>query len=475
MQPDLTRRSLLMGATAMGVAAVIGGCSRDTADTADTAETTRPADTGERDVDVVVVGAGIAGLAAARVLGRAGVRCVVLEARDRVGGRIWTSNAWPDLPVDLGASWIHGRDGNPIFDLSRELGITTTVFDVGSMDGSGTEARYSAQGTPIDAAADGRLEAEIGTVMGLLEDAAEEPGSGGVSMSEGIDALPPAARALSASPGISAELIEFAGDYGASPQQLALAALAEEDSYPGPQLVFPGGYGQLTAALAKGMPIRLSTAVTEVSLNDPDRVVVRAGTDTWTARAAIVTVPLGVLKAGAIRFAPALPPGHQAAVERLGFGRYEKLVLSFDEGFADDVDQIQIADPGAPFTNWYNLARFTGKPALMALNGGAAAEAVEALTVDQQADRAVAMLRRVYGSRVPTPTAAQASNWWSDEFSRGSYSFTAVGSGDDDRVTLSAPVADRLWLAGEASHPTAHSTVHGAWLSGQVAAEQAST
>ncbi|NBP86226.1 MAG: hypothetical protein EBU54_13955 [Mycobacteriaceae bacterium] len=122
-----------------------------------------------------------------------------------------------------------------------------------------------------------------------------------------------------------------------------------------------------------------------------------------------------------------------------------------------------------------NLARFTGKPALMALNGGAAAEAVEALTVDQQADRAVAMLRRVYGSRVPTPTAAQASNWWSDEFSRGSYSFTAVGSGDDDRATLSAPVADRLWLAGEASHPTAHSTVHGAWLSGQVAAEQAST
>ncbi|NBP86227.1 MAG: hypothetical protein EBU54_13960, partial [Mycobacteriaceae bacterium] len=172
----------------------------------------------------------------------------------------------------------------------------------GSVDGSGTEARYSAQGTPIDAAADGRLEAEIGTVMGLLEDAAEEPGAGGVSMSEGIDALPPAARALSASPGISAELIEFAGDYGASPQQLALAALAEEDSYPGPQLVFPGGYGQLTAALAKGMPIRLSTAVTEVSLNDPDRVVVRAGTDTWTARAAIVTVPLGVLKAGAIRF-----------------------------------------------------------------------------------------------------------------------------------------------------------------------------
>ncbi|MFM8598973.1 MAG: flavin monoamine oxidase family protein [Mycobacterium sp.] len=464
MQPTLTRRRLLTGAAAVGAVSVLGGCARE--------QNSGPPDPGGGDLDVIVVGAGIAGLAAARTLSRAGLRVVVLEARGRAGGRIWTSTEWPDLPIDLGASWIHGRDGNPIYDLSREYGLATAVFDVGSLEGSGSEARYSAQGAPISGTAQQQLDTAINAVLGPLEDAAEEPGAGDISMSAGIDALPEAADA---GPAVTAELTEIAGDYGATPQQLSLAALTEDDSYPGPQLVFPGGYGQLTAKLAEGVPIRFDTAVSEVSLSEPGRVVIRAGADTWTARAVIVTVPLGVLKAGAIRFTPALPTDHQRAIERLGFGRYEKLVLRFPDAFADDVDQIQIADAGAPFTNWYNLQRFTGEPALMALNGGGAAATIEAMTVGQQTDQAVAMLRRVYGERLSPPTAAQASSWWSDEFSRGSYSFTAVGSGEQDRVALGAAVDGRLWLAGEACHPTLHSTVHGAWLSGKEAAEQAAT
>ena len=113
--------------------------------------------------------------------------------------------------------------------------------------------------------------------------------------------------------------------------------------------------------------MRYGTAVQAISLRD-DGVALEAGGQRWIADAVIVTVPLGVLKAGTIRFDPPLPEDHQRAIEAIGFGRYEKLILQFDEPFWDDVDQISVARSGA-FTNWYNLKRVTGQPVLMALNG----------------------------------------------------------------------------------------------------------
>jgi monoamine oxidase len=248
--------------------------------------------------------------------------------------------------------------------------------------------------------------------------------------------------------------------------------LDEDDSFPGAQRVFPGGYGQLAQRLAEGLPVRFNSPVSAISRRG-ERVVVEADGRQWTAGKVIVTVALGVLKSGAIRFDPPLPAGHTRAIDRLGFGRFEKLVLRFDTAFWDDADQIQVlGTPGAPFTGWYNLNRVTGSPALMALNGGAAAVAAD-MPVERQIAAAGAVLAGIYPGRFRRPVDAQASNWWTDEFSRGSYSFTAVGSSRQDRITLGEPIDGRLWLAGEAQHPSLHSTVHGAWLSGQAAAEQA--
>ena len=285
-------------------------------------------------------------------------------------------------------------------------------------------------------------------------------------MAAGVGALPPTLRAAAGGPGLTV----FAADYGATPEQLALSALSEDDSFPGPQRVFPGGFGQLTERLAEGLDIRFGAAVSSISVGR-DGVIVDSGGQTRTAGWVIVTVPLGVLKAGTIRFDPPLPGDHRRAIDALGFGRYEKLVLGFDRPFWDDVDQIAIADAG-PFANWYNLERVTGRPVLMALDGAAAAATLDGLPVAGRRDLAAATLSAVYGSRFRAPLAALASDWWADPFSRGSYSFTAVGSSAADREALGAPVRDRLWLAGEAAHPTLHSTVHGAWLSGRWAAEQ---
>lgn len=423
------------------------------------------------DVDVAVIGAGIAGLSAARTVAAAGGSCVVLEARDRVGGRIWTSDAWADLPVDLGASWIHGTDGNPVYDEANRMGLRSVVFDVGSYEGGGSAVYYARTGAELDA---DDVEQRSATVLSYLEGKSGGRDAGRTSLRAGIDALPATLRELARTPEVAAALNTYAGDFGAGPADLALSALEEDDAFPGDQRVFPGGYGQLAQRLAATLPVRLNTRVTGVSLRDPGRVTVDTAAGTWRAGKVIVTLPLGVLKSGAVRFDPPLPPAHRRAIEAIGFGRFEKLVLRFDTAFWDDADQIQVVGPpGEPFTGWYNLSRVTGKPALMALNGGDAAVATDGMSLDRQTALAVEVLAGIYPGRFRPPVAAQASGWWADEFSRGSYSFTAVGSGEGHREALAEPVDGRLWLAGEAAQAQFHSTVHGAWLSGRAAAEQA--
>lgn len=474
LSPPLRRRQFLAGAaTVAGTLAVgLAGCGseRDGAQSGNAPAASRDRE-GDRDVDVAVIGAGIAGLAAAGTLARAGVRTVVLEARDRVGGRIWTSTEWPDLPVDLGASWIHGTEGNPVYNEVNRLGLATSVFDVGSFEGDGSAIYYSRNGTELDG---DDVEKRGAKVVNYLEGVAGKSGARRTSLSAALDALPPDLRALARTPAVAASLNTYAGDFGATPDTLALSSLDEDDAYPGPQRVFPAGYGQLTQRLADALPVRLKTPVTAISLRDRDRVVIDTADGQWRAGKVIVTVALGVLKSGAIRFDLPLPAEHRRAIDAIGFGRFEKLVLRFDTAFWDDVDQIQIIGaPGEPFTGWYNLNRIARQPALMALNGGAAAAAIDGKAVDQQTKLASDVLAAIYPGRFRPPVAAQASGWWTDEFSRGSYSFTAVGSSDKDREALAEPVDDRLWLAGEAAHEDFHSTVHGAWLSGEAGAKAA--
>lgn len=451
----------MVGALALGAAAALGGCARDREEAAD-----------DREVDVVVIGAGIAGLAAAQHLTNAGKRCVVLEARDRVGGRIWTSREWADLPVDLGASWIHGTDGNPVFDEITRLGLDSTVFDVGSFEGGGSSKYFAPNGNALD---DERIDAQVSRVIKELERTAGAPDAGRKSMQQAIDGLAPEVRQQARVPEVAAALTDYAGDFGAAIDKLALSALDEDDSFSGPQRVVRGGYGQLAERLAEGLPIRLGTPATAVSLKDPGFIEVDSLGGKWRADKVIITVPLGVLKRATIRFDAPLPKKHSEAIERLGMGRFDKLILRFENAFWDDVDQIQVLGrPGDPFAGWYNLNRLTGQPALMALNGGAAAAATDGLAPRRKAVLAAETLSGIYRDRFRPPVAFQASDWWTDQYSRGSYSFTAVGSGESDREALAEPIDDRLWFAGEAQHPTMHSTVHGAWMSGKTAAEQAS-
>src|SRR5476649_1175133 len=133
--PSLYRRSLLRHSLAAIAAALAPSIA--------TARPSRPMPS------VIVIGAGIAGIAAAQRLQRAGCRVTVIEARQRLGGRIWTDHSWPDAPVDLGASWIHGVQGNPVAALARQFAIPTTAYDAGTLSNNLSESRlYDAAGAP---------------------------------------------------------------------------------------------------------------------------------------------------------------------------------------------------------------------------------------------------------------------------------------------------------------------------------------
>lgn len=429
-----------------------------------TALPARPART-----EVLVIGAGIAGLAAARRLQDEGLAVTVVEARDRVGGRVHSARNPRGDAFDLGASWIHGVKGNPIAALARDLDIPTVT--------SGrVNALFDARGRRLDTAA---VQARMGAALEAARSAAAGPGRSvaDVVRLAGVDeALSPRDRRLFRWY-LTAELEhEFAGDVA----ELSAAHFDAENEPRGEEVVFPTGYDRVAHALAAGLDVRLRTIVTHVDWGTgpatPDgrvRVHVRdasGATSVLEADHAVVTLPLGVLKAGAVTFSPALPAGHRAAIERLGMGLMNKVWLTFPRRFWGDADWInRAADPVGRFTQFF--APRTPTPMLAAFHTGACARELEARTDDETVAAALAALRTTYGADVPAPLEAHVTRWSRDPFALGAYSFVAAGATPDDRVALATPLGRSVFFAGEATHTAYPSTVHGAYLSGIAAAK----
>ena len=175
----------------------------------------------------------------------------------------------------------------------------------------------------------------------------------------------------------------------------------------------------------------------------------------------IVTVPLGVLKAQTIAFDPPLPERKRRAIERLGFGLLNKVVLSFEEAFwPESPDMIGLVGPNQPVADLVSGLTFAGTPLLVGLRGGAAARSREALSDQDAIGEVLAALG------APEPSGALVTRWAADPSARGSYSFLAVGSTPADLRALAEPLGERLLFAGEATHEEFFATVHGAYMSG---------
>ncbi|WP_144711759.1 NAD(P)/FAD-dependent oxidoreductase [Curtobacterium pusillum] len=422
------------------------------------------------DTDVVVVGAGVAGLAAARALALGGRRVVVLEARDRIGGRTWTDSAL-GVPVDLGASWIHGIDGNPLRDLASAFGIDTVEFTVGSFQFDGRPiAWHDPAGRRLSPAAASAFVDDLHALDAALETvvAAAPPPS---TYATAVDT---ALRALGWQGDRAARIREYTAhrseDLCGAPVTVLDAHGLDEEHVAGDEVVFPSGYAQYAHALAEGLDVRLGSEVRSVRTTDGGVVVGLADGTTVTAADVVVTVPLGVLQAGAVTFEPPLDPEVLDAMGRLGMGVYDKVFLRFPTRFwGDDWVVRQQGSAGVDWHSWYDMSRVTGEPVLAALVGGAGARRIESLPDALVIDEGLAALRRMFGDDVPVPDGYRITRWAADPFARGSYSYLHVGASPDDHDLLGTP-SGRVQLAGEATWGDDPATVHGALLSGLRAA-----
>jgi monoamine oxidase len=421
---------------------------------------------------VLVIGAGMAGLAAARMLKAQGYKVTVLEGRDRIGGRVWTDHSWGDAALDLGASWIHGIDGNPLSALVKEYGIKTAQTNYDNI------VVYDKSGKQLDDEKTSQIEAAYGEALealGKIKESRQENGQPDISLQQALDEYVAQANIsgetlINLNFSINATIEQ---EYASDINDLSLFSYDREGNFPGEDVLFPGGYDQIIKHVAEGLDIQLSQVVNSIAYSE-DGVVVTTDKGTFESTYAVVTLPLGVLKAGKVKFNPALPENKTAAISKLGMNVLNKVYLRFPEVFwPEDIDLLSfIAAQKGYWSEWLNIYKVTKLPILLGFNAGTYGTAIEKLADDQIVAEAMKALRTMFGGAVPDPEKWLITRHGSDPFSGGSYAHTPPGTGPEDYETLAEAVESRVFFAGEATIPEHSGTVHGAFISGERAAKE---
>ena len=401
------------------------------------------------DLEVVVVGAGAAGIGAAMRLSAARVSFAVFEARGRVGGRAYTIADAP-FPLDLGCGWLHSADRNPWTRIAAEAGFivdrTLPAWGTQSFD-----LEFSAEDQDAFALASRRFHDRFEAIG---------PNDADCSAAE---LLEPDCRFN--------PLLNAISSY-VNGVELNLVSVQDSNRYAdsGVNWRVAEGYGTVIAAQAAGLPIRLGCPVTLID-HRGKRLAIETALGTVTADAVILTVPTPLIAAQGIRFRPELTD-KVAAASVLPLGLADKAVMAVEVPELLPVDGHLIGNSNKTATGSYHLRPF-GRPLIEGFFGGRLAHELEAAGRGAFFDFAVAELVELFGNGIRARLRLLVETGWGrDPFARGSYSYALPGHADA-RAALAAPVDGRVFFAGEACSRRDFTTAHGAYLTGIEAADEA--
>lgn len=406
-------------------------------------------------IDVAVIGAGSAGLSAARRLARAGVAVVVLEARDRIGGRAFTATH-EGMPLDLGCGWLHSADVNVLEKIGREVGFT-----IDETPPPWRQQAFNLGLTPAEQAefaeAFNAFDERVAKAAKAGEDrAASNLFISGERWNERMDAISGALN--------GAKFAEVSTlDYDAYEDTGVNYRVAE-------------GYGSLIVALGEDVPVVLNCPVERIDRSGA-RLTIETARGVIEARSVILTLPTSVLASEAVRFDPPLPDLIEAAAGA-PLGLASKLHMAVDgaEEFPEDSQLWGRTDTAQ--TGGYHLRPF-GRPLIEGYFGGDLAWGLEAEGEGAFFDFAESELSNLLGSGFRKRIRPLSTSMWGAEpWSMGAYSHVLPGLGDREtgaRARLARPIEDRIFIAGEATSHGFYGTAHGAWMEGERAAIEAIT
>ena len=393
--------------------------------------------------DVVIIGAGAAGISAARACRSRRLSCIVLEAGSRIGGRASTVQAPGGSIFDRGAHWLHSPRLNPLSSIVLADSVAET---------EPLAAAYSRNGALLTPSEVSRCEAGIEASFADVV----RRGKNGVDEAALISSD-------------NAFTIAFTNKQGVPPERASSIDFAryvwEDDDIPVEQ-----GMGTVVAKLGTGLEVRCDCPVETIDLRQADHVRATGRWGSIEARKAVVTVSTGVLQSGTIRFTPDLPIGHREAIEGLPMGSCNKLRLSFTSRVFDDLPSSLLVPLDDPNEAMEIVIRESGEETAVGMFHGPFGRRLATEGEAAMNDHLTGSLVKIFGSTIGKSVSPvrMSVDWDGNPFVRG-YVSAALPGCADARAKLAEPVENRLAFAGEATSLRFMGDVHGAWLEGEAA------